>query len=367
MLNQTHNRSQGRFIKKTDPIKKVMTINDFNLAEIMDKPITYHDNANANVIHAKLHSEEDLTEGVRDSFEINMSFPHESRPVIRPLDFTDEWKKLKKRLANRNQRTDEEEEFELDVTSMLKDKKIDLKRATYTLISSPLDVPLEAKNSNGGTLPPSINLFPQAKATSPSKMKSAEVDQAASQPESSALPERPHTPSSAQPESSEFVPYYAPTSQDKSTTALRPEAGRISEAEKEELREAASAAGFQQGFQLGEEKGTLAAQDKVMAITHELGLIMENLQGMQKSILTNVQENFMMICQSFIESLLHREFKVNPEAFGDVIERAIADALPEDEFTIHVSPKAFQDLAHWTDEGMKKRLRSEERRVGKEC
>ncbi|MCX6127627.1 MAG: hypothetical protein NTX25_01015, partial [Proteobacteria bacterium] len=133
------------------------------------------------------------------------------------------------------------------------------------------------------------------------------------------------------------------------------------EKEQANLREEASAIGYQQGFQLGEEKGTMAAQDKVIAITRELNLIMENLQGMQKSILNNVQENFMLICQSFIESLLHREFKINPEAFSAVIERAISDAMPDDEFIIFVSSKAFQDLGTWSDVEMRKRLKIDER------
>ena len=88
---------------------------------------------------------------------------------------------------------------------------------------------------------------------------------------------------------------------------------------------------------------------------------MENLQGMQKSILTHVQENFLMICQSFLEALLHREFKVNPESFGAVIERAISDALPDDEFIIHVSPQAFQDLNNWSNPEMRRRLRVDDK------
>jgi len=360
MLNQTSNRSHGRFIKKDDPVRKVMTINEFNLMEICDKPVTYHDNANANIIHNKLHAEDELAEGVRDSYEINMSFPHESRPVIRPLDFTDEWKKQKKRMANRHHRLEEEEEFELDVTSLLKENKIDFKKATFKAIES--NTPERKKDQQ--ETKPTVNLFPQAipvRTTAPeAKAASPTSAPARATATRATTPEAPvnNVPTATE----DFVPY-VPTREVSNPEAVvqKVEAPRLTEDERERLREEARAEGYQQGYLQGEEKGTLSAQDKIHTITDELANIMENLQGMQKSILTHVQENFLMICQSFLEALLHREFKVNPESFGAVIERAIADALPEDEFVIHVSPQSFQDLNKWSNPEMRKRLRIDEK------
>lgn len=363
MLNQANNRSHGRFIKKDDPVRKVMNISEFNLMEICDKPVTYHDNANANIIHNRLHAEEELAEGVRDSYEINMSFPHELRPVIRPLDFTEEWKKQKKRMANRHHRLEEEEEFELDVTSLLKENKIDFKKATFKVIETAM--PQQKKDVKDSK--PPVNLFPQAIPVKANVENKAEAP--AAQPARPAARQAPPTPPPApepvhhtQGDADDFVPY-AP-SRDKANPEAqvqRMEPPKLTEEEKEMLRDEARAEGYQQGFQQGEEKGTLSAQDKITAITAELANIMENLQGMQKSILTHVQENFMMICQSFLEALLHREFKVNPESFGAVIERAISDALPDDEFIIHVSPQAFQDLSNWSNPEMRRRLRVDDK------
>jgi flagellar biosynthesis/type III secretory pathway protein FliH len=363
MLNQANNRSHGRFIKKDDPVRKVMNISEFNLMEICDKPVTYHDNANANIIHNRLHAEEELAEGVRDSYEINMSFPHELRPVIRPLDFTEEWKKQKKRMANRHHRLEEEEEFELDVTSLLKENKIDFKKATFKVIETAM--PQQKKDVKEAK--PSVNLFPQAmpvkahaepKATAPAPQPARPTAQKATPPPPPAAEPMHHT----QADADDFIPY-APTRDNANPEAQvqRMEPPKLTEEEKEMLRNEARSEGYQQGFQQGEEKGTLSAQDKITAITTELANIMENLQGMQKSILTHVQENFLMICQSFLEALLHREFKVNPESFGAVIERAISDALPDDEFIIHVSPQAFQDLSNWSNPEMRRRLRVDDK------
>jgi flagellar biosynthesis/type III secretory pathway protein FliH len=362
MLNQANNRNHGRFIKKDDPVRKVMTISEFNLMEICDKPVTYHDNANANIIHNRLHAGEELAEGVRDSYEINMSFPHELRPVIRPLDFTEEWNKQKKRMTSRHHRLEDEEEFELDVTSLLKESKIDLKRATFKVIETAM--PQQKKDVKDSK--PPVNLFPQAMPVKTNVEPKAAAP--APQPASPAAPQAPPPPPASEPvhhtqgDADDFVPY-AP-SRDKANPEAqvqRMEPPKLTEEEKEMLRNEARAEGYQQGFQQGEEKGTLSAQDKVTAITDELANIMENLQGMQKSILTHVQENFLMICQSFLEALLHREFKVNPESFGAVIERAISDALPDDEFIIHVSPQAFQDLSNWSNPQMRRRLRVDDK------
>jgi flagellar biosynthesis/type III secretory pathway protein FliH len=364
MLNQANNRSHGRFIKKDDPVRRVMNISEFNLMEICDKPVTYHDNANANIIHNRLHAEEELAEGVRDSYEINMSFPHELRPVIRPLDFTEEWKKQKKRMANRHHRLEEEEEFELDVTSLLKENKIDFKKATFKVIETA--TPQQKKDVKEAK--PPVNLFPQAmpvKASGEAKASAPAPQPARPAPQKAAPPPPPPAPEPvhhAQADADDFVPY-APTRDRANPEAQvqRMEPPKLTEEEKELLRNEARAEGYQQGFQQGEEKGTLSAQDKITAITDELANIMENLQGMQKSILSHVQENFLMICQSFLEALLHREFKVNPESFGAVIERAISDALPDDEFIIHVSPQAFQDLSNWSNPEMRRRLRVDDK------
>jgi flagellar biosynthesis/type III secretory pathway protein FliH len=361
MLNHTNNRSHGRFIKKDDPVRNVMNISEFNLMEICDKPVTYHDNANANIIHNRLHAEEDLQEGVRDSYEINMSFPHESRPVIRPLDFTEEWKKQKKRMANRHHRLDDEEEFELDVTSMLKENKIDFRKATFKVIESAAP----QKKKDQSDINPPVNLFPQAmpvKASAPEPKVEAPAAQAKANRPSPPPPPVQEPALHSQDDADDFVPYVPGKDNARPEAPVqRMEPPRLSEEERERLREEAKAEGYQQGFLQGEEKGTLSAQDRITAITDELAKIMENLQGMQKSILNHVQENFLMICQSFLEALLHREFKINPESFGAVIERAIADALPEDEFVIHVSPQAFQDLSNWSNPEMRRRLKVDDK------
>ena len=87
--------------------------------EICDTPITYADNVHSNIIHQKLHTYSALDEGVRQSVEIETIFePSEFRPVIKPLDFTQEWIKQKKRLHSRHARSDDEDEIDIEMENI---------------------------------------------------------------------------------------------------------------------------------------------------------------------------------------------------------------------------------------------------------
>ena len=120
MAEDAHVRKKkGRFIKKGDPIAKVLTISDFDLMEICDTAVTYADNINANVIHNKLHDRDDLQGNVRQSQEIDTVFePAEFRPVIKPLDFTQEWIKQKKQLHSRHSRLDDDDDIDIEMENI---------------------------------------------------------------------------------------------------------------------------------------------------------------------------------------------------------------------------------------------------------
>jgi flagellar biosynthesis/type III secretory pathway protein FliH len=334
MSEHAGRNKHGRFIKHNDPMKRILSIEDFNLLEICDKPLTYHDNAHSNIIHQKLHSRQEIAEGVRISLEIESEFPREDRPVIRPLDFTEEWKRQKKRHANRHHRFDEDEDLDLDMQSLVK-PKTDPKESPVTVAA-----PLVEPSAPTEAIPP------------------PHVTQATSRPSVEAPKPVEVAPSIPQPSTGEprrFEETFVPL-----TSQLMHQVPEIDQAELEAIREAARAEGYQQGFSIGEQKGTLEAQHKVEAIIHELGSVMDNLQGMQKSILNQVQDNFVTLCQSFIESLLHKEFKLNPESFGRIIERALAEALPEDDFKVLVSPAMYPGLVQWAEQTIHGRIKADE-------
>lgn len=337
-------KKMGRFIKSDDPIRKVLTITNFSLSEICESPYTSADNANANIIHEKLHDPEELRVGVRDPSEIEAEFPpSEERLVIRPLDFTDEWRRQKKRQANRQSRTDEDEDFDIFQQPTEEDDD----RDAEPVKAAPVEVRAEPTAPTPAVAAP----IPTPAAATPVTASASQMNPAAHNQTQS---QRPIAPPPAVPVSSksEFVPYMG---QGEAVTVERP-----SDEELEAIRDAARSEGYRQGFKLGEEKATLEARQKVQAIISEVGTIINELQGMQRSVLGHVQENFQMICESLIESLLRREFKVNPDAFAAIIERAISEAVADDEYRVFVSPTVAKDLHTWQDKNLQQHIKTDD-------
>ena len=66
---------------------------------------------------------------------------------------------------------------------------------------------------------------------------------------------------------------------------------------------------------------------------------MHELGGLKKNILGSMQENFYELCQALAEALIEREFKVNPEEFAKVVQRAINDAVEGDQYKVAVHPE----------------------------
>lgn len=353
-------KKNGRFIKRTDPLQKVLTITDFNLADICETPITFHDNASANIIHEKLHLKEDLEETVRRSYELDQVFTSsEERMIIQPLDFTEEWARLRKRQSSRTLRSDDDEDFELESRENREREEEDEVQ--------PEPIPEEFAPGGLMNLPKTAPI--PAPAPQPASTPAPEVQKTISQavPESTPelepeveFAEEEYEAQVAQETESEeddgFVPYASPNNA-KSRAALE---RYPTEEELEAIRAAAREEGFRQGFQSGEERATIESRSKVQLILEEVSNIVANLEGMQSAILKSAQENFNIIAKNLIESMLHKEFQLNPEAFGLVIERAVDEALSEDEFKIFVNPKVAKELKNWSNQTLLARIRSDD-------
>ncbi|MES2745337.1 MAG: FliH/SctL family protein [Bdellovibrionota bacterium] len=348
-------KKNGRFIKRNDPLAKKLTITDFSLADICDTPITFHDNASANIVHERLHLKEDLAETVRLSHEIEQVFHSaEERMIIRPLDFTEEWARLRKRQSSRTQRSDDDEEFEMETS---RDNKAAVDAAEEEVSPTPEEF------APGGLMDlPGKTPAPQ-KATQAEPAAPAPIQPPTPQPviqQAPPIEEEPEFEEEAEAEAplDDFVPYASqntPGSVQVSALERYP-----TEDELEAIRAAAREEGFREGYQNGEERATIEARSKVQVILEEVSNIVTNLEGMQSSILKSAQENFQVITQNLIESMLHREFHLNPNSFGMVIERAIDEALSEDEFKIFVNSKVARELKGWSNQSLLARIRSDD-------
>ncbi|RYZ56336.1 MAG: hypothetical protein EOP07_12685 [Proteobacteria bacterium] len=347
----TDSKRNGRFIKKSDPLHKVLTISDFSLADICETPITFHDNANANIIHEKLHVKEELAQTVRLSHEIETVFPNqEERMLIRPLDFTEEWHRLRKRQSSRNMRTDEDEDFEIEAAraeeAQQDEHDLAAMESRFAKDSDEGEGESELEHKSVHAEPISTPV----RETAPAPVMAAPI-----------APPVQHVadPEPEEEEEDDFVPYASQNQNNQPNQFSTPERG-LSDEEIEQIRQEARELGFRQGYQSGEERATLESRSKVQAILEEVANIVENLEGMQKSILDHAQTNFYTICKNFVESMLHKEFAMSPEIFGSFIERAVHEALNEDEFKIFVSTKVAKDLKSWSNDELKARIRSDD-------
>ncbi|SMF69493.1 FliH/SctL family protein [Pseudobacteriovorax antillogorgiicola] len=398
-MEESHVRlRKGRFIKKDDPICEALSITNFNLMEICETHITYADNVDANIIHTKLHLDEDLDVGVKVPREIESIFePAEYRPVIKPLDFTQEWIKQRKRMHSRSARLDEEDEIDLEMENIARKlrkkfskqlkkqeaaseeqevKKIGDELSFEETIdenpvvkgdSSPrkkagLSLPNMKKKMAEEGLPP---LNPdetfagvptsasqqisddEPLAADPSSTSFKEVGEAINQiaPEIPAMPSLPRDPHISDEEG------FVPMSPAVSSPPPMPQE------DKEEAIEKAKSKGYEDGYKIGEEKAMIVIQEKVNQILDEFSKMIHEFEGMKSNILVSAQENFQTICQSMMESLLQREFQMNPKSFETIIERAIAEAVPDDEFKVLVSQDTYDRVKDDVSDSLKGRLK----------
>jgi flagellar assembly protein FliH len=330
MKNQLTNNQNGRFIKHNDPISKHMNIQDFNLMDVCEITIALADNPGANVFHHKLHQSQELNSSIHPLPDIDQIFEKERPPVIRPIDFTEDWKKMRRRIANRENR-DDDEEVDLDLQSIISSYKTK-KPAPEKSTESPLPLaPLEPAMEQ-----------PEAPARSHATiLKTADLTQEKTEkntPQPS--PSSPHIEEkySPGPPQESFTPYFP------ESDGMQEKHARLSEEELEALRQEARDQGFQTGWEEGSKQAHEDAKDKFGQIYHEMEKILLELQGMQKAILNKSQENFHAISQSMLEALLEREFRINPESFKNIIQRAIHDALPEDDYKITLNPTIAREI-----------------------
>ena len=124
MRERTSVKKKGRFIKKDASLKEHLSVSDFNLMEICKSKVTYCDNPNGNIIHQGLHTKDEINDIASNPDEISHKFYRKDhRPVIRPIDFTDEWEKIMEKQAHRNLAALDEDEMDNEMAEFAKKLK----------------------------------------------------------------------------------------------------------------------------------------------------------------------------------------------------------------------------------------------------
>ena len=128
----------------------------------------------------------------------------------------------------------------------------------------------------------------------------------------------------------------------------------------QELEAEAKTAGYTDGYRDGEEKAAVQAQEQNKKILKNLSELAGELETLKKNVLSGVEENFYEVCQALAESLFRREFQINPDAFAQVMKRAVEEAVEDDQVRIKVNPESFKSLAEIGDSELTSKLVEDE-------
>ena len=372
MNERTAIKKKGRFIKKGDPLKQHLDVIDFNLMDICESTITHCDNPNGNIIHQNLHTNEEIQKIEESPDEISHVFNRkETRPVIRPINFTSEWEKIMEKQNSKHLATMEEDEIDNEMAEyakQLREKKFQ-KEAGYTeddiTAADPIDndVPVADDIQDDKPLIQELPDQNKSEVTSPLNINDTLEEIRASDDDDSSERSLPNDTVVDEPD----VKLDEGTAVEENTQLIEDNKERsefvesqfapiMNQEELKELEIKAHKKGYEDGFILGEEKGILSSEEKIDQIHQELSSVITELKGLKKSILMSAQENFRTIAQAMVESLIEKDFQVSDDAFGKFIDKAVMETTTDDDFTILVSSLMFEKLKQYNSD-IEKHLR----------
>jgi flagellar biosynthesis/type III secretory pathway protein FliH len=381
----------GRFIKKDSSVMKKVVLEEFRFSEINPLATIDQDNSRRSIVHAKYHPEEELNEAVRKpkKFEDDLAHPDSRRPIIFPVDFTGDWEREKKMRKDRNQRSDEDDDFnygadsgyesksttsaydltqhsendshkELRKDPTVKSRDDSDEESEITRLHTPLKIAGPAikefsqnsiddklgKNFSIGAVPASHQ------SAAPLNMEQAMNPKPVPAPVQAPLvmPDNLDSQSNfiaSGPGASDSI--HDPEQNAAELYRQRVAQEKIDQEKIQALYEEAKAKGFEDGFRAGEEKGELQVRQSASTLFQKVHSLVESFMELKGTVLENVQENFYTVSQAVAESLLKREFKINPESFATVVRKAIEDAVAPNDFKIRVHPKMADKLSGIAD------------------
>ena len=296
--------------------------------EICDLPVSYTDNPQGNIIHKKLHDELELDEIEKAENHLNKVFElNDQRPIIKPLDFTSEWRKHRKRLLERAHRG-EDDEIDFDHEGQgnkIRQQMLEILGKEQKAEEPLQDVQQSEEEADDPSYTPSIE------SESPEeRLPEQETEQLVETNE----PELETVMGSDE----EFVE--TPFVDDRPDQAKQ----EIDEEELDKIYEEAKSKGYEEGFRQGEERALIAASQRIAAIHNELNKVIEELTQQEKIILEGSKEKFYVITKALVESLLQKEFKEDPASFMNIINRAINETISSKDYVVYVSESMYESL-----------------------
>lgn len=368
-------RIVGRYIKASDSrILEKIKMTDFSFKEICSTQVASLDNIRSNIMHTELHDAEEIHSCVKqhESIDLELRSPETIRPTLRPIDFTHEWNEIKERATKKRDlkmEDDDDFEFEMALKKMSSEDSDDSEDEQQETIE--VQPNIESEEVDIAINDGSFKIRREEESTElgglGDQINQLAVDSGLATNELSSNVKRVEKTPSAKKED-EFIPVNMAESDsfDSSESEASNEYKSKIDVKKEyalQLEDAyneAKSRGYEEGFSHGEEKAAIQVQQNATEVVNNLGQVVGELEGLKKAILENTQENFYEIAQAVAESLVRREFSINPQSFAGVLRKAIADFVPGDSIKIAVHPDTFSKLMSIELEGLKDKLVKDE-------
>ena len=348
-INTDGPKKQGRFLKKNSKLLDFVQMVDFSFEEICSQPLVGFDNSSSTIIHSKFHDPKKLATVVKphatldnDIFDPNQ----QALGIIFPADFTQDWHN--ERLQGKRRALGFDEEDEIDFAAVARNRGAAVTATAAPAAPSKSPDPIPAVPVELAPTPAAGNVL----AAQPSDISSVGA------PETDGKVVALKEADLASAISKEFATTHVDAKNVKAnnsaqdalanennlsftplptTSGSDPIAAEDLAIESWKMKQAAAKQNEEMLNSLRGQKNAAQVFSKVGDLLNEFG----NLKGL---VLENVQKNFFEVSQAIAESLLGKEFSINPQAYATMIQRVIKDTTSPNEFKVRMHPETWQKV-----------------------
>lgn len=377
----------GRFFRKTDKLLGGVEIKPFDFDEICESDVLLMDNLKHTIIHAELHHPIALKKVVREHDKMNSDLrdPHQMAPTLVPIDFTGDWKREQERSHKRSKaKIDEDEAYELELEFRRRTEEISSGETPAGPIqeANPQekevqfqgkqpDQVLKNEPSKGGGIDSILSQSPEslafdiqkfgldrvgaeinkAKDHTGGEIDSTETSVQSQKQDLLSVKSPQNVPATSQSSGAQINsgigndPSYSASQQVQLPIFQQNQPQEVDPEMAERIYDDYKSQGFEDGFRVGEEKAIFQLKEKVEQINTGIASMAQEVTTLKKSVLQSVESHFVEIAQAISESLLGREFRINPAALSGMISKAIQDNVKDDVVKIHVNQESFDLLS----------------------
>lgn len=364
-LNQDGQKKSGRFIKNNDRLMDHVAIEAFSFEEICPVDVASFDNDDSTIIHARLHSKDDLQKSVKQhpKFDQKISDPSGSRRIIKPQDFTKEWSEMVSPMTGRRRMRGpwgeameltedgqrelarifgrDEDEQTTPAASGTTASRERVAEGSSELVNEPI-AQVESNEPQrepdaGSVLDDESGAFKITREATDRTRQDENFIPLSTRPEDTA-------PSRVESAAADEWKIRKELEQEMARTVAQAREEAIEEGRKAGAKEGYDS-GYREGFRNGEEKGEIGARQTASQFFGRAAELITEFEGLKSQILENVQQNFFDLCQAMGEALLEREFEIRPDAFATIMRRAVSETVKGDQFKVRVNPDTAEAMA----------------------